>query len=100
MGFVLDLPHRRLSDQQARQVALTGMEFNLLKVLAEHAGTVVTREQIMQTIYGHAITVTDRAIDAHIARLRKKITVPSGADSLIRTVHGAGYSLAAEVCAE
>jgi DNA-binding response OmpR family regulator len=100
MGFVLDLPHRRLSDQQARQVALTGMEFNLLKVLAEHAGAVVSREQIMQTIYGHAITVTDRAIDAHIARLRKKITVPSGADSLIRTVHGAGYSLAAEVCAE
>jgi DNA-binding response OmpR family regulator len=46
------------------------------------------------------MTVTDRAIDAHIARLRKKILAPNGGESLIRTVHGAGYSLAAEVCAE
>lgn len=100
MGFVLDLPRRQLSDPDARQVALTGMEFNLLKLLAENAGNVVSRNTIMQTVYGHAITVTDRAIDAHVARLRKKITVSDGVESLIRTVHGAGYSLAAEVCAE
>jgi DNA-binding response OmpR family regulator len=76
------------------------MEFNLLKVLAENAGDVVSRDKIMQTIYGHAITVTDRAIDAHIARLRKKILCPASGNTPIRTVHGAGYSLAAQVCAE
>ncbi|MFU8835589.1 response regulator transcription factor [Roseovarius autotrophicus] len=100
MGFVLDLPKRQLSGPDAHEVALTGMEFNLLKVLAENAGDVVSRDKIMQTIYGHALTVTDRAIDAHIARLRKKIPSPNGRVSLIRTVHGAGYSLAAEVRSE
>ncbi len=100
MGFVLDLPRRQLSGPDAKEVSLTGMEFNLLKVLAENAGGVVSRDRIMQTMYGHAITVTDRAVDAHIARLRKKITFGEGGGSLIRTVHGAGYSLAAEVCAE
>jgi DNA-binding response OmpR family regulator len=68
--------------------------------LVENAGDVVSRDKIMQTVYGHAITVTDRAIDAHVARLRKKITVGGGVESLIRTVHGAEYSLAAEVRAE
>ncbi|WP_296430861.1 helix-turn-helix domain-containing protein [Roseovarius sp. BRH_c41] len=42
----------------------------------------------------------DRAIHAHIARLRKKIATHGGCESLIRTGHGAGYSLVAKVCAE
>ncbi|SEL19227.1 two-component system, OmpR family, response regulator/two-component system, OmpR family, phosphate regulon response regulator OmpR [Roseovarius azorensis] len=100
MGFVLDLPRRQLSGPDDREVALTGMEFSLLKVLAENAGAVVSRDRIMQTVYGNAITVTDRAIDAHVARLRKKILPCAGSESLIRTVHGAGYSLAVQVCAE
>jgi len=67
MDFVLDLPRRQLSGPDAREVALTGMEFKLLRVLAQHAGDVVSRDQTMQTIYGHSITVTDRSIDAHMA---------------------------------
>jgi len=100
LGFALDLPRRLLAGPDNATVALTGMEFNLLRVLAENAGTVVSRDRIMQVIYGNAVTVTDRAIDAHVARLRKKIEAKDRHEPLIRTVHGAGYCLAATVVCE
>lgn len=102
-----EVRHGSIESRQPQQaghrpggLAKRELEQQPVKVLAEHAGDVVSRDKIMQTVNGHAITVTDRAIDAHIARLRKKITSRDGCGSLIRTVHGAGYSLAAEVCAE
>ncbi len=98
--YNLDLPARRLSGPGSQVVALTGMEFSLLRLLAENAGQVVSRDRIMQSIYGHSANVTDRAIDAHVARLRKKLEPTDSGIDLIRTVHGSGYTLAAQTSSE
>ncbi len=60
-------------------------------------GTVLSREDILAEVYGHSVTITDRAIDAHIARLRKKMSTGTARTDIIRTIHGVGYKLATEV---
>ncbi len=69
-------------------VPLTRMEFNLLKFLAERVGRVLTRNQIMDGVLGEDAVVVDRAIDVHIASLRKKL---GDYGSHIVTVRGVGY---------
>ena len=97
-GLTLDLVARRLSrNADGATVSLTGTEFALLRALAERAGEVLTRAAILHTVYGNAASVTDRAIDAHIARLRRKLDDGAGGSSLIQTVHGEGYILATEI---
>lgn len=86
---------RTTSDQTELQ--LTSTEFALLRALADAQGDVLTREQILTTVYGNSVQITDRAIDAHIVRLRKKLGKATQNDDLIRTVHGVGYKLAALV---
>ena len=96
-GYSLDLIAQNLRDTAGTVVPLTSTEYTLLKILAERPGKVMTRAHILEAIYGNATAITDRAIDAHIARLRRKIE-PAEADSpLIRTVHGVGYCLAASI---
>lgn len=97
-GFELDLVARQLNrGTEGEPVSLTGSEFVLLRALAERPGEVISRQTIMDRLYGNATTVTDRAIDAHITRLRRKIDAPDAGVSLIRAVHGEGYVLAAMV---
>jgi len=84
---------KRLSD--GVDLCLTSTEFALAKALAESAGEVLTRDRIMDLLYGNSVTVTDRAIDAHIARLRRKLMSKADTSSVILTVHGSGYKLAA-----
>lgn len=97
-GLALDLVARRLThSSDGTAIALTGTEFALLRALAERAGEVLTRPAILRIVYGNAVSVTDRAIDAHIARLRRKLNDGDGGSSLIQTVHGEGYILATEV---
>lgn len=93
-GYTLDLAEQNLRDAAGTIVPLTSTEFSLLRALAEHPGEVMSRMAILETVYGSATAITDRAIDAHIARLRRKIDTPQSDTSLIRTIHGAGYSLA------
>jgi DNA-binding response OmpR family regulator len=71
-----------------QDVQLTRMEFNLLKFLAERVGRVLTRNQIMDGILGEDAVIIDRAIDVHIASLRKKL---GDYGSHIVTVRGVGY---------
>lgn len=94
--FTIDTAEMHLTQGGDRRIALTSTEFSLLKALATCAGEVLTREQILETVYGNAVTIADRAIDAHVARLRRKLS-PEGGETLIRTVHGVGYTLAASV---
>ena len=90
---ILKSSARRVSDQT--DLGLTSTEFALAKALAEASGDVLTRDRIMDVVYGNSVTATDRAIDAHIARLRRKLLVDETLPSVILTVHGAGYKLAA-----
>lgn len=93
-GYSLDLIAQNLRDATGTVVPLTSTEYTLLKILAERPGKVMTRAHILESIYGNATAITDRAIDAHIARLRRKIEQADADTPLIRTVHGMGYCLA------
>lgn len=97
-GFEMDLAKRSLRSVSDNQdILLTGTEFTLLRALAESAGKVLPRPRIMDALYGNNTSVTDRAIDAHVARLRRKIDNAKTSASLIQAVHGEGYLLATDV---
>lgn len=89
-GFVLD-DHRlevRLGDHT---VALTAVEFQLLKRLAGEPGRIFSREQLMAHMYNDHRVVSDRTIDSHIKKLRKKLAEIWPEREFIHSVYGAGY---------
>jgi two-component system response regulator BaeR len=69
---------------------LTTVEFNLLRVLASEPGRIYQREQLMQSIYKEYRIVSDRTIDSHVKKLRKKIKAIYP-EELIHSVYGLGY---------
>ncbi len=72
------------------ELHLTQIEFKLLKLFLEHPRQLFTREQLLDLIWGEEVYVDHRTVDAHISRLRKKITSENTA---IKSVHGQGYRL-------
>jgi DNA-binding response OmpR family regulator len=76
-----------------RDVALTGYEFALLKVLAERAGRVLSREQLLDLAKGSAEEAYDRSIDVQISRLRQKIGDDARQPRYLKTIRGMGYML-------
>jgi DNA-binding response OmpR family regulator len=75
-------------------LALTTYEFMLLRALAERAGRVLSREQLVDIVRGSADEAFDRSIDVHISHLRSKLGDDPRAPRLIKTVRGVGYMLA------
>lgn len=73
-------------------IALSTAEFNLLQLLAEYAGTVLSRDDILLHLRGIDYDGTDRSIDLRVSRLRQKL----GHKNLIKTVRGKGYLFAAK----
>ena len=72
-----------------REVELTGREFELVWHLAERPGVVVSRERILDRVWGLSFPGGTRTVDVHVGQLRRKLHRPT----LIRTVRGAGYKL-------
>jgi two-component system, OmpR family, phosphate regulon response regulator OmpR len=92
-----------LMDRNARSVSvagqvveLTAYQFDLLLALAERAGRVLTREQIMEAVRGRELEAFDRSIDVHIGRIRHAIEADSRQPRRILTVRGVGYVFARE----
>jgi DNA-binding response OmpR family regulator len=85
--YRLDLQERRVHHGEA-EVHLTRIEFDLLAFLAGRPRTAVTRDTLLEYVWGWAPGVESRTVDSHVKALRRKL----GAD-LIRTVHGVGYAL-------
>lgn len=73
---------------------LTGYEFAILRALAERAGRVLSREQLLDLAKGNAEEAFDRSIDGHISRLRKKLGDDPRQPTLLKTIRGVGYLLA------
>jgi DNA-binding response OmpR family regulator len=73
---------------------LTSYQFDLLYVLAQSPGRVLSRDQIMDALKGHALDAFDRSIDVHISRIRAAIEDDPKAPRRILTVRGAGYVFA------
>ncbi len=74
-----------------RQVELTGREFDLLAYFLAHPGTVMSRERLLERVWGLSFPGGTRTVDVHVAQLRRKLDRPD----LIRTVRGSGYKAAA-----
>jgi DNA-binding response OmpR family regulator len=81
---------------KGRPLNLTTYEFRILRALAERQNRVVSREQLLELAQGSVEDAFDRSIDVRISRLRQKLHESPRRPSLLRTVRGAGYMLAAE----
>ena len=79
---------------RGEQVGLTRLEFNLLYCMAQRAGKVLTREDILRLVWGENEAIDLRGIDAHIRRLRAKVEDDPDEPKRIQTVHGVGYKMA------
>jgi two-component system phosphate regulon response regulator OmpR len=73
---------------------LTGHQFELLAVLAQSAGRVLSRDQIMDALRGHPMEAFDRSIDVHVSRIRAAIEDDPKEPKRVLTVRGAGYLFA------
>jgi DNA-binding response OmpR family regulator len=89
----LDVPRLRAS-VAGRQVPLTATEFQLLAAMARQPGRVFTRGQLLDAIHGFAIESYERAIDAHVKNIRRKLEPDAHRPRYLLTVYGVGYRLA------
>jgi DNA-binding response OmpR family regulator len=91
LGAVEIDPAARRTWIDGRPVHLTPTEFDLLVCLASRAGSVRTREQLLQEVWGYRDGSGARTVDSHVRSLRRKL-----GDDVVRTVHGVGYAIDAE----
>ena len=87
-GLELDRRTRRVT-ADGSDVALTPKEFDVLAVLAEDPGAVVTRQQLLERVWGHAWYGPTKTLDVHVAAIRKKLGNPSW----VEAVRGVGFRL-------
>ena len=90
---VLDVPRRRVTIA-AEAVELTATEFELLTTLARHPGRVFTRAQLLDAVRGVAFESYERAIDAHVKNIRRKIEPDPRRPRYLLTAYGVGYRFA------
>jgi two-component system response regulator MtrA len=77
--------------REQAEVPLTVTEFRLLFELARHAGQALTREQLLELVWGYSYLGDSRLVDVHVQRLRAKIEDDPAHPNLIQTVRGVGY---------
>ena len=93
IGDVEILPDAGIVRRDGEEVALTKTEFRLLCELAQHAGNVLSREQLLERVWGYDYLGDGRLVDAHIRRLRTKVERDASEPDLIATVRGLGYRM-------
>jgi DNA-binding response OmpR family regulator len=79
------------AQRAGKPVTLTTQEFKLLKYLAASAGRVVSREELLNEVWGYHNYPSTRTVDNHVLRLRQKLELDPAAPRFLTTVHGAGY---------
>ncbi|HJV66742.1 MAG TPA: response regulator [Geomonas sp.] len=93
-GLVLD-PDKFMAQLNGHDLELTAVEFKLLHFLYQNAGRIYSRSQLMDRIYSDQRIVSDRTIDSHIKKLRKKIAAAAADQELIHSIYGVGYKFEA-----
>ena len=93
MGELFVDTRRHIVRVGEREVALTLKEFQLLCLLLERRGTVFTRDQLLNTIWGYEFDGASRTVDVHVRTLRQKL---GECGSYIETVRGVGYKISGE----
>jgi len=89
-GLALETETRRVTLNE-EEVSLTSMEFELLRILMESRGHVLTRESLLRRLRGLDADIFDRSVDMLVSRLRKKLDDDSRSPRFIKTVWGVGY---------
>jgi len=89
----LDLPRMEVR-VAGRRVELTGTEFQIVAAMARQPGRVFTRAQLLDAVHGVAFESYERAIDAHVKNIRRKLEPDPRAPRYLTTVYGVGYRLA------
>ena len=83
---------RRRATVDGAEIPFTPLEFEILFALARDPGVVLTREQLMDNVWGYRDYGGGRVVDSHVARIRRKLGEDGGEPTFIRTVHGVGYA--------
>jgi DNA-binding response OmpR family regulator len=91
----VDTARRRVTKDGA-EVVLTPLEFEILAALARQPGVVLSREDLMDRVWGYRDYAGGRVVDSHVARIRRKLGDDAAEPSYIRTVHGVGYAFREE----
>jgi DNA-binding response OmpR family regulator len=91
-GLTVDAATRRVS-VDGREVRPTNLEFALLEVLARSPGVVVTRAQLLETVWGPGFVGDDHVLDVHVGNLRRKLGDDSATPRFVETVRGIGFRL-------
>lgn len=89
-GVRMEISSRRVW-QEGAELTLSNKEFELLRVLLEDAGTVVTREQIMRDVWDDAEGAASKTLDMHVSWLRRKLGDDPASSKLVTTVRGVGF---------
>ncbi len=88
---ILNMENHKLFEADGTEVAITAMEYDLLRTFAEHSGRVLTRDQLLDLAHNAEMAPFDRSIDMRVARLRQKIEPDPKLPRTLKTVRGAGY---------
>lgn len=94
--YAVDLERRKVFDAAGGEVALTAMEFDLVRAFAENPDRVLTRDQLLDLAHHRRWDPFDRSIDIRVGRIRRKLEREPQRPSLIKTVHGIGYVYASD----
>lgn len=79
-----------------KPIVFTSTEFSLIEILAKHAGTIVSKEDLSIKALGRPLVKYDRSIDVHLSSIRQKISEASGGMNVIQTIYRVGYQLVRE----
>jgi two-component system OmpR family response regulator len=95
--WTLDVVSRQLTSPEGVVVALSDGEYRLLRVFLEHPNRILSRDQLLDFTRGREAIPFDRSIDVQVGRVRKRLNDTSAEPTIIKTVRGEGYILAAHV---
>ena len=90
-GLEID-PNRRRVTVDGGEVGLTPLEFEILLTLVRDPGVVMSRDQLMDRVWGYRDYAGGRVVDSHVARIRRKLGEDGLEPRFLRTVHGVGYA--------
>jgi two-component system alkaline phosphatase synthesis response regulator PhoP len=82
---------RHEASRKGERVDLTGKEFEVLKLLAQHAGEIMTRDRLLNEVWGYEAYPTTRTVDNHVLRLRQKLEDDPANPRHILSIYGEGY---------
>ena len=94
---ILQFSHVRIDTQRHKiwrdeeEIELTALEFKLLKTLATYAEMVMSREQLLEQVWGYDLYGDERVVDVHIKRIRQKLEIDPANPQFVLTVRGVGY---------